>query len=89
MSVCIGSSITASQRRDCKDESVDGSLHFYDEMFVCKSKTFSLILTGMCFVIQVCGVWGEEGRCGDGWYDHDIGGPYEDDEQYCAPSELE
>ena len=57
------------------------------QMFVCKSKTFSLILAGMCFVIQLCPVWGEEGwRCWDGWYDHDIGGPYEDDEQYCALS---
>ena len=81
----IFSHLMASTRR--KDESDDGSLHFYDEMFVCKSKTFSLILAGMCFVIQLCPVWGEEGwRCWDGWYDHDIGGPYEDDEQYCALS---
>ena len=58
-----------------KDESDDGSLHFYNEMVVCKSKTFSLILAVMCFVIQLCLVWGEEGwRCWDGCCDHDIGG---------------
>ena len=44
--------------RHCKDESDDGSVHFYDEMFVCKSKTFSLILAG-CVLLFSCA--GEEG----------------------------
>ena len=38
-----------------------------------------------CYSVVRCEEGGWVERCWDGWYDHDIGGPYEGDEQYCEP----